>query len=636
MGVVFAKILRVNLTTKAVAEESAQKYEERFIGGRGVNSFILFNEVKPETEPFDPENYLIFGAGPLAGSAFPSSAFTIIGAKNVFTNGINWASAGGHFASELRHAGWGNIVISGKSPKPVYLYIKDDHVEIRDASHLWGKDTWETQDIIRQEIGDPRLRFATIGPAGENLVRGACLILGRTRAAGSGGIGAVMGSKNLKTIAVRGTQKTRIANPEKFEAVVRGAMAKLDASPVVEIVRNGGTIRSTSQNEMCVVGTRNTQDDHDDSWTLIDYSAYRKTGNRIESCWNCPIECGFGEMETHPKGPYAGLKINSPEANTVFAYGCRMDVHDPDYILKCFELLSRYGLCNDTTGVVIGWAFECFEKGLLTKDDTDGLDLTWGNGKAVIELIRKITYREGSFGNLLAEGCKRASEVIGKGSIYYCSHLKGQDNLDTPRSCKAWGLGNNTSLRGGRHLDGAPGSEFADYSPEECEKVWGVLTASEATNYEGKGKLVAWHTKYKAAIDSLGVCYFTSQWMHISHLTPEDYAKALSAASGREISGEELMRVGDRIHNVEKAFNTLHAGFTRKDDYPPLVYMREPIKSGKYKGEKVDIEEYAQMLDEFYEAKGWDRKTSWQRQENLAKLELPEVIERLQEVKKLL
>jgi aldehyde:ferredoxin oxidoreductase len=254
---------------------------------------------------------------------------------------------------------------------------------------------------------------------------------------------------------------------------------------------------------------------------------------------------------------------------------------------------------------------------------------------AVLSLIRKIAYNDG-IGALLSKGCKKASEVVGNGSDYYCIHLKGQDNLDALRALKAWGFGNVASLRGGRHLDGAPTTEFfPDIAPEVGEKLFDVRTAFEPTTYEGKGKLVAWTSHFKSAVDTTGVCYFGTYWGSIEHMDPEDFAEALSAATGREISAEEFLKVGKRNLNIEKAFNTLHRGFTRKDDYPPSIYMKEPIKTGQFKGELITQEGQDQMLDEFYDMNGWDKETSWQHAENLLELSLPEVSTKLKEANKL-
>jgi len=635
----FGKILRVNLTTGVLCQENAQKYEERFIGARGVNSWIVFNETNPKTKPLDPENVVAIGAGPLAGTTFRQSSRTAISSKNCLTNGINFSNAGGFFGPELRHAGWSNIVITGKSVKPVYLYVKDSHVELRDASGLWGKDIWETEDAIRQDLGDPYVQLLTIGPCGENLVPMAIVVITRTRSAASGGLGAIMGSKNLKAIAVRGTGETEIADPDRFKIITDRVYHKLEKSNLTKLFRQGGNFEGyiESMNSLCVYPYRNTEDDHypDIDESPIARAKWKRSKETWDAEWNSFTHYGSIVYEADEE-PYKGLTIIQPQNNTFYTYATRLDIRSPSAILKIFELVSRYGLDQDQAGVAISWAFECYEKGILTKEDTGGLDLTWGNHEAVIELIEQIVKAEG-FGKLLGQGTKRASEVIGKGSDYYSTALKGQDNLDALRALKAWGFGNVVSLRGGRHLDGAPTTEFSPSSPPDVlEKLFGVRTACEPTTYEGKGKLVAWTSWFKAALDTTGADVFTSCWMSVEHCGPADYAEALSAATGRDISSDRFMEIGRRIHNVEKAFNTLHVGFTRKDDYPPLIYMKEPVKSGQFKGELITREGHDRMLDEYYEASGWDRKTSWQSEQNLVKLGLSDVAERLREAGRLL
>ena len=640
MAIVFGKILRVNLTTEEISQESAQKYEERFIGARGVNSWIIFNEIKPETKPVDPENVLAIGAGPLGGTAFRQSGRTAISSKNCLTNGINFSNAGGYFGPELRHAGWSNIVITGKSAKPVYLYVKDDHVEIRDATNLWGKDIWETEDAVREELGDPHVQLLTIGPAGENLVPMAIPIITRTRSAGSGGLGAIIGSKNLKAVALRGTGETKIADLDRFKIITDKVYDKIEKSMFTKFAREVGCfgLYLEPANSLCANPYRNTEDDQypDLDKSPVAFAKWKRSKETRDADWNSFMHYGSIVYEADEE-PYKGLTVIQPQYNTWYAYASRLDLRSPSAILKIFELVSRYGLDQDQVAVAISWAFECYDKGILTKKDTGGLDLTWGNHEAVIELIRQMAKGEG-FGKLLGQGTKRASEVIGKGSDYYSVALKGQDNLDALRALKAWALGNVVSLRGGRHLDGAPTSEFfagMGIPREVPEKLFGVPTACEPTTYEGKAKLVSWFSRYKAAIDTTGACYFTSYWGAFDLCHPEDYAEAISAATGREISGDEFMEVGQRIYNVEKAFNTLHVGFARKDDYPPLVYMKEPIKSGQFKGELLERDKWDKMLDEYYEEQGWDKKTSWQTEENLVKLGLRDVAERLREAGRL-
>jgi len=637
MAFVPGKLLRVNLTTGKVSEESAAEFEERFIGGRGVGAWILFNEMKTETKPLDPESIMAFSAGPLTGTDFPGAGRLSIESKNCNTKGVNWTNMGGYFGSELKKAGWSYVILEGKAETPVYLSIQDDKVAIRDAAHLWGADVWDTENIIRAE-GDAPLQIASIGIAGENLVPMAIVVTNRARAAGSGGVGAIMGSKNLKAIAVKGTKEVPVADAARLEALVEKITPRLMNSELIKAFRAVGTVGAyeTHGNNAGIFPYRNTQDDFypNIESSGIAFSNWKKTGEYQETCALCPIQCDRHILEADEE-PYKGVKTQIPNSNTQYAFGSRVDMRSPSNIMKAYELISRYGLDNDQVAVAISWAFECYDKGLLTKGDTDGLDLTWGNDAAAIALIRKIATRDG-FGRLLGEGSKKAAEAIGKGSEYYSINLKGQDNLDGIRACKGWSLGETVSLRGGRHLDGSPTTEFSPQVPPEVgEQLYGVPTAFEPTTYDGKGKLVSWYTRFKAAVDALGVCYFTSWWLSPEFCGPDDYAEAFSAVTGKEISGEQLMEVGRRIYNVEKAFNTLHAGFTRKDDYPPEIYMKEPIKAGPYQGELITQKGQDKMLDEYYEVHGWDKRTGWQLRETLDSLGLSEVVEKLQGASKL-
>lgn len=628
------EILRINLTTKEFYEESASKYKKRFLGGRGIGAWILFNELDKNTNPLDPDSIIIFSAGALSGTKFPGSSRLNIESKSCMTNGINWSNIGGFLSSELSHTRWDHIVIKGKSDTPVFLYLNNNKVEIRDATHIWGADIWETEDVIKHELSDPDVKIATIGVAGERLVPMSIIITNRTRAAGSGGVGAIMGSKNLKAIAIRGNLERKIVNVKKFNSICEKLSVKLRNSKMVKGVRENGTLGNfiVPVNNVCAYPYRNTQDDHYKNIenSSIAWSKWEKTSELWDSCFECPIECGRYFMEAD-NDPYKGLKVPMPENNTFYAFATRLDMSDPSYILKAFEMISRFGLDNDAIAVVMSWAFECFEKGILTKNDTDGLNLTWGNNSAVIALIRKIAYKEG-FGNLLGMGCKKASSIIGKNSEYYCTSIKGQDNLDALRACKGWALGNVVSLRGGRHLDGAPATELDDdikNTPELSQKLFGVNSAYIPNSYDHKGKLVSWFSHFKAAIDSLGICYYTSWWSSPDHFGPDEYANALSAMIGKKLSGKELLEIGERIHNVEKAFNTLHAGFTRKDDYPPSIFFDEPIKSGQFKGEKLIKSKYDKMLNEYYEENKWDKLSGLQNEKYLYKLDLPEVVEKL-------
>lgn len=623
-------MLRVDLSKSKASVESSKEYVKRFIGGRAVAQWVLFNELDPKVQPLDRENILVFDTGPLTGTLAPAASRVGINAKNVFSNGVGWANAGGHFGPEMKYAGFDFIVITGRSEKPVYLWINDEDLEFRSASSVWGKDVFDCEDIIRSDLGDRRIRIASIGPAGENLVKAAAVMIDKTRAAGGCGLGAVMGSKNLKAVAVRGHRSIRVADPEGFLNAVDGSLQKILKSNNVASMRRSGTQGTfmKGMNELCAIPVRNAQDDHWDElkMDMLDQPQFDKYELRKVACFGCPIHCSHYYRIN--QGKYDEVETEGFEANLGFGFGSRFDIEYAPAMIKIQELISRLGLDNDNTAVVLSWAFECFEKGILTKQMTDGLELRWGDYETVVELVRRLAFREG-IGDLLAEGVRTASEKVGKGSEYYATYVKGQGMIESIRSTKAWGLGIALSSRAARHLNGAPTTELIRVSPELGQKLFGIPTAGDGLSYEGKGRLVCWTEQYKMLVDMLQICYYTSLWLGPDLLLTEDYANLLSKLVGVQYTPEELMYAARKAVNVEKAFNSLHAGFTRAHDYLPERFYVEPIKTGKFKGEKIDREKYDRMLDEYYQCCEWDTKTGLQTADVLRKLGLPEVLLKL-------
>ncbi|MFQ6075394.1 MAG: aldehyde ferredoxin oxidoreductase family protein [Candidatus Bathyarchaeia archaeon] len=628
------KILRVDLSNGKITTEPTMNYAERFLGGRGINQWILFKEVKPGIWPLDPANRLIFGAGVLAATPAPAACRNTVDSKNVLTGGVGSANCGGHFAPELKFAGYDHIVVQGRSREPCFLWIDDDHVKIREAKHLWGKTTWETDDAIRKDLGDEDIQVASIGPAGENLTRAACIISNGERAAGKCGLGAVMGSKNLKAVAVRGSGKISVAKPEEFMRLVEEMLEKVKNNKVMKKYRRlGPTYFPERDNKVSGNTVRNFQDGF---W---EPEKFQKTRSKILkeqyfqrglACFGCPVACSHYLKVT--EGEFRGVEGEGYKANTLKNFGPKLDIDYLPAIIKIHVLCSQYGLDVDIVAGVIAWAMECYQRGILTKRDTDGLRLEWGNYRAVLELMKKIAFRDG-FGDLLAEGCKRASEIVGRGSEKYAIHIKGQDLYEPLRTAMGWALGTIVSPRGGGHLRGAPACEFTEISPEDGEKFFGVPTAGNRKTYEGKAKLVAWFESFKAVVDSLGLCYFLTQWTDPYLLNPGDLAELFSAATGKNITVSRLLEIGERIHNVEKAFN-VREGMTRRDDYPPERFF-EPIKSGPGKGQRLHRENYEKMLSDYYVLRGWDAGTGLPTKAKLEELGLLDVVEELGKIGKL-
>jgi aldehyde:ferredoxin oxidoreductase len=631
------KILHVDLSTGAKWTEPTEKYSPLFLGGKGINQAILFDQIPCGTKALDEKNVILLGSGPLTGTLAPSSGRITIGSMNVLTGGLLEDNAGGNLAPEIKFAGYDHIVIHGKSPSPVYLFIWDEKVELRDASSLWGKTSWQAEDIIREELGG-HFYSVLIGQAGENLVKGAAVVVDRSRIASKGGIGAVFGSKNLKGVVVRGSGSIHVANQEGFLKSVENAWRILHQSPKTRIMHAGGTHLDGTRgaNLAGMISTRNSQDAFLDESRiqLIDYPVYHaQYEKRRAACFGCPTYCShFYQVPQGSK--YPPLLEEGFQANTIWGYGGRLDILDPEALIYLHALNSMYGLDQDFTSVVISWAMELFEKGILSQDELDGLDLRWGNVDAVIELLRKITYREG-IGDLLAEGVKRASEEIGRGSDYYAVHVKGQDILEELRTAIVWGFGVIVALRGGGHTEGASNSEMDGTSDELAMKLYGVKTLNPYV-YSEKEKVISWYERWAQIVDSVGLCYFTGPIIETGNrIGMSEIADLVTNATGIDYDEDKLFFIGQRDINLQKSFNTLHAGFTRKDDLPPKRFLEEAIKTGPHAGVKLDIHQWNELLDRYYQLQGWDVETGWPLKSTLEQFQLDTAAKKLAEVGRL-
>jgi aldehyde:ferredoxin oxidoreductase len=629
-GGLVGEILNVDLSSRRIWTEDTEKYAKRFIGGRAVNSFILFNEISNETKWWDAGNMLIFGAGCLVGTLVPGACRVSVDTKSAFNNGKGSANFGGHFGPELKYAGFDHVVIRGQAEKPVYLWIHDGEAEIRDARSVWGKTTYETEETLLEELGDNRIEVASIGPAGENLVRGSAIIGDCAKAAGGSGVGCVMGSKKLKALAVRGHGAVRVAQPERFLGAVNTAIKRVKASPNAKLHRKGLVEGHYSpESPLWDLYADIIRNGEESDWPIEKRrklvgkdTGVPKYTKKMRACFGCPIGClPFLEIDS---GKYKGTKGIGYTINAAW-YSERLDIDNPAASIKFNLLANQLGLDGDMAAVVLSWAFECYEKGLLTREDTDGLELKWGNDDAAIKMMKKLAYRQG-IGDLLADGVKEASRKLGKGSEQFAIHMKGQDSVDPYRITKGWGFGCSTSPVAGRHLRGALCSPHT-MGPRGL--TW------SSTGYENIAEAVFWQSQAKEIEDITGVCVYVGTWGGVNALVPSDYAELISSAMGIDLTEEELMLVARRSYNLEKAFNTIHAGFGRKDDYPPPRYMEEPTKSGLYAGHKCDREEWHKMLDRFYELQGWDKETSWQTGNCLLELRLEDVAEKLKRAQKL-
>jgi len=629
MHILDGMICRVNLTTQEVSFEPSKQYLELFPGGRGINQYILLKEIRPGTCPLEPANVIAFGAGLLAGTPVPAAVRLNADSLNVYTGGIGSSNCGGDFAPELRRAGIDHIVIKGRSEKPVYLWIHDGKVEIKDASHLWGKGVFETNDAIKAEVQDPEAHVLCIGPAGENLSRPACIMVDKHRALARCGLGAVMGSKRLKAVAVRGTGSIETENPEALAAAIEKITRMLAEDDFNALRTKYGvycyapwTTDSPYRNFQGVVpGDRETRQ--------VSPEAFLPYKMASKSCGTCPIRCwAIHEIDTD-RGK---LVCEALQGNDPHNFGAKLNLFDVKTILEAHALCNDLGLDEDNVCGVIAWAFECYEKGIISHQDADGLFLKWGDRNAVFELITKIAYREG-FGDILAEGSLRASQILGGSE--FSIHIKGQELMESLWTKTGWALGTVVSARGGTHTRGAvQEGRLAGLSNADAPRIFGIPYIPKETDYGYKEKLVAFYERLQAMLDCLGICYFTNSGRADS-LMPVHYAELVSLATGWQYDENRFMEVGEKVHCLEKCFNVLHRGWTRKDDYPPSRFMEQPVQNGPAAGTKLDEVEWGRMLDRYYELHGWDVRTGWPKRETLVRLGLAEVADILERWNKL-
>jgi aldehyde:ferredoxin oxidoreductase len=619
------KILKVDLTRKEwKVEELDPKMAAAFLGGAGLGIKFLYDMLRPGVDPLSPENPLIFAPGPLTGTAAPCASRIAVTTRSPLTGAVGMALSGGHFPAEVKFAGYDAIVVTGRSDTPVYLHIRDGEVRFRSAERLWGMLTTDTQLFIKEEVGDHNTRVACIGPAGEKLSRIACIINER-RAMGRKGVGAVMGSKNLKAIAVRGTQEVPLYDRKAFMEAVRkmnhrmrqsptlySAFAKLGTSLAVDVTSALGILAAKNWSETGVFNPlEKVGSQPHDRYTV-----------RREHCYNCPVGCSQTRLVREEE--YAGIVSEGPEFETIYALGTNVGVDYIPAIIAADRLADELGLDTMSAGVTIAFAMELYERGIISREEADGLELNFGHHRAVMELLRKIAFRDG-FGDVLADGTERAAERIGRGSEYYALHIKG---LELPaydiRGAKAHGLNYITSYTGADHNRGYAFQEiFGVPVPEAVDRL----------AYEGKGRLCKWNQDVRTATcDCPTMCAFLLD-QAVVDIALENTATLVNAASGLALSADDVMKVGERVNNLARMFN-VREGFGRADDTVPKRLMEEPVKAGGSAGERIAKEDLDRMLDEYYEARGWDKATGRPTREKLLELGLEEAARDLEKLAK--
>jgi len=590
------KVLRIDLTSGTYSEEPLPDETARdFIGGAGFTVKYLFDEVPADCDPLGPENKLIFAPGPFTGTKIPCASRMAINAKSPLTGAMGVGLTGGHFPVEMKRAGYDVIIVEGVAEKPTYLWIKDGKVSFRSAEDIWGMQSTDAQQTIKDKLHDQNVRISCIGPAGEKLSRLACIVNER-RVVGRRGLGAVMGAKNLKAIALRGDQQPAIADEEKFKAARKRMLDAMKESPVLysEFAHGGTSGNVENCTALGIFPSNNWQTTGDEKYAgTIGGGAIATRGAGRTACAECPVACS--QMRLAQAGPYAGIMTEGPEYETLYSFGGTTGVTNPDAIIAADRAADEYGLDTMSAGVTIAFAMELFERGIITLEDTGGLDLHFGNDRSMVELIRLMGEREG-FGDVLADGVRLAAARIGKGSERYALHVKG---LELPaydvRGAKAHGLGYATSYTGADHNKG--------YAIQE---IFGLPFPYPVDRFaiEGKGALTMWNQDARTAVgDCPTMCIFMLD-TSVAPFLFENTAGLMRGATGLDLTADDVQRVGERVNNLARVFNTL-AGLTRADDDLPERIKSEPIPQGPAKGHMIPQEDLDFMLDGYYEARGW-------------------------------
>jgi aldehyde:ferredoxin oxidoreductase len=616
------KWLWVDLSTGSVEPRPLDAMlAEQYLGGNGFGTRLLWEWVGPEIDPLSPGNLLVIATGPLSGTGLHSSGRVEVIGKSPLTGIYGDSNAGGFFGPELKFAGWDYLVFAGRAAHPVYLHIEDDRASLRDARDLWGLTTSQAEAAIHQALGDDKARTAIIGPAGENLVRFAGIQLSSQRSAARCGLGAVMGSKNLKAISVRGHKSVPLARPEQFQLIAADFRRRVRENPVYPAVHAHGTPGITAMmNALGRFPTKNFQMGAFDQIDHIDADALEaRAFVRHMGCHSCAIACD--KLYELPDGPHAGTRLHSVEYETLNAFGANILNADLDSILAANQLCDDLGLDTISAGRAISFAMELWDRSLLTAEDTGGLALEWGDMEVTLRLVRMMAYREG-FGGLLAEGVRRAAASIGRDTEQYAMHVKGMEiAAQDGRAQKSMGLAHVTSSRGADHLKAFPTIDETGY-PDEARRRYGEAYLPQMADplaIEHKPLLVRDGEDLGAVADSVGLC--KSGGTHVlAEIYWADIAAALEAATGMEMPAERLKRIGERIYNLQRCYNARH-GITRADDRLPRRFTEEPSPSGHARGQVIDLEP---MLDGYYRLRGWDVETGWPTVEKLRELGLEE------------
>lgn len=583
----------IDLTRGKKKEETfTDEFAKKYIGGVGFVTRLLYDNVKPKEDPLGPDNVLVFATGPVCGAFVPCGFKSTVGAKSPLTGFIGESTTTSFWPHRLKLAGYDALVLKGKAEKPTYLFIDDNVVEFRDADLVWGKSSDETEMLIREELRDDNVKVASIGLGGENRVLFANI--DNDRAPGQGarrtGMGAVMGSKNLKAIALRGTNSVDVAEISQLMEVCSDFNTRAQGACAEKYRLMGTPANVSAFQEMGILPTRNFQQaQFEDAEKVSGESMLEEYAVRIDACGSCPIACDHVCLVN--EGSYAGA-IASIDYESLWSFGANCGISSFPAVIKAVSLCDEYGLDAISTGGVVAWAMECYEKGVLNNTDTGGIELKFGNEDACIQLISLIANRK-ALGDSLSQGVKSAAEKLGKGSEHFAMHVKG---LEMPgydiRGLKTAALGWAVAARGG--CQARSGAYKFDMESEVHKPKMG----------KNRGELAMESEDFETMLDSLAMCRFIRKCFKDPYV---EAAKLYDLTTGIKITADELQIAAARINNLKKAFN-VREGWTRKDDSLPPRIMKDPVPHGRFKGAVVSEEDLNSMLADYYRARGWNKE----------------------------
>ena len=565
------QILDIDLTTNTwKLAEHPPELARTYLGGRGLNVHFLYDQLPVDIDPLGPENLLILSCGLLTGTAVPSSARLNVNALSPLTGLLGSSNIGGGFGAQLRSNGFQSVIVRGRSAKPVYLYINGDSIQIRTAEYLWGLDTWETQDRLNAQFGSRKIKVLTIGPGAENGSLFGCIMSDRDHAAGRTGMGTVMGSKNLKAIVIK-KQRPKIpyrSSGKLREAVKRYSRKIVEAPHFKEMSTHGGAGYVTWADELGILATRNYRENTFEAAERINGHHLQDHTVRRRSCPRCPIQCKADLEFSH--GKYKGMQAVRPEFEPMLSLGSKCGLSDLDTVVFLDNLCSRFGLDCISAGNTIAFAMDLFDRGIISLQDTGGLDLTWGNGDAMETLIRQMAAGEG-FGKILAMGVRRASQVIGRGSDHYAPHVKGLELAGYhPNNIMGTALGYAVASRGADFNDVFATLEYK-WRPDENTPSTDARKAPDLHSIHGKAELVRKSRIIGTVLDSLGMCKVPVLCLICSYDLANE-AELAAVVTGWPIDASSLFLSGERIVNLERLFNLRHGGSAADDRLPDMFF----------------------------------------------------------------